>query len=54
MLVIAVCGYVASLAIDRGIAVRTVALCTGIAMLVPALAWLWTMRLWRGAVDTGG
>ena len=53
MLVIAACGYVASVAIDRGIAVRTVALCTGIAMFVPALAWLWTMRLWRDAEDPG-
>jgi len=54
MLVIAVSGYVASIAIDRGIAVRTVALCTGAAMLVPAMAWLWAMRLWRDAEDTGG
>jgi predicted MFS family arabinose efflux permease len=53
MLVIAVSGYVASVAIDRGIAVRTVALCTGTAMLVPALAWLWTMRLWRNAENSG-
>jgi MFS family permease len=53
MLVIAVSGYVASVAIDRGIAVRTVALCTGIAMLVPALAWLSTMRLWRNAENSG-
>jgi hypothetical protein len=47
MLVMAVAGILASLAIDWGAAVRTVAFCTGIAMLVPALAWLWAMRLWR-------
>ena len=52
MLVIAVSGYVASVAIDHGIAVRTVVLCTGAAMVVPALAWLWAMRLWRDAEDT--
>ena len=49
MLVIAACGYIASVAIDRGIAVRTVALCTGVAMFVPAIAWLWAMRLWSDA-----
>jgi len=49
MLVIAACGYIASIAIDRGIAVRTVALCTGVAMFAPAMAWLWAMRLWRDA-----
>jgi hypothetical protein len=53
MLVIAVSGYIASIAIDRGVAVRTVALCTGAAMLVPAMAWLWAMRLWRDAGDAG-
>jgi len=47
MLVIATSGYLASVAIDRGVGVRTVALWTGGAMLVPALAWLWAMRLWR-------
>ena len=47
MLLIAVSGYVASVAIDWGIGVRTVAFFTGVAMLVPALAWLWAMRLWR-------
>jgi MFS family permease len=47
MLLIAVSGYIASVAIDWGIGVRTVAFFTGVAMLVPALAWLWAMRLWR-------
>jgi len=54
MLVIAVSGYAASVAIDRGIGVRTVALCTGAAMLAPALAWLWAMRLWRDVEDSSG
>ena len=47
MLLIAISGYLASVAIDWGIGVRTVAFCTGVAMLAPALAWLWAMRLWR-------
>ena len=47
MLVMAVSGYLASVAIDTGAAVRTVAFCIGVAMLMPALAWFWAMRLWR-------
>ena len=49
MLLIAVTGYLASVAIDAGIGVRTVAFSTGVAMLVPAFAWLWAMQLWRDA-----
>ena len=51
MLMIAASGYLASLAIDRGAGVRTVAAWTGVAMFVPALAWLWAMRLWRDAKE---
>ncbi len=47
MLLVAVSGYAASFAIDHGVGVRTIALCTGLVMLAPALAWLWAMRLWR-------
>jgi predicted MFS family arabinose efflux permease len=46
-LVIAASGYLASVAIDWGVSVRMVALSTGVAMLFPALAWRWAMRLWR-------
>jgi predicted MFS family arabinose efflux permease len=46
-LVIAASGYLASVAIDWGVNVRMVALSTGVAMLFPALAWRWAMRLWR-------
>jgi hypothetical protein len=53
MLLIAVSGYIASVAIDWGIGVRTVAFFTGVAMLAPALAWLWAMRLWRTARNPG-
>lgn len=45
--VIALSGYAASVAIDRGIGVRTAALYTGLAMFLPVLVWLWAMRLWR-------
>jgi len=51
MLMVATSGYVAGVAIDHGVGVRTVALWTGAAMLVPALAWLWAMRLWREGED---
>jgi len=53
MLIVATSGYVAGVAIDHGIGVRTVALWTGAAMLVPALAWLWAMRWWREGEDQG-
>jgi hypothetical protein len=49
MLLMAVSGYLASVAIDYGISVRAVAFSTGVAMLVPAFAWLWAMGLWRDA-----
>ena len=47
MLTIAVTSYLASLAVDAGINVRSVALATGVAMLIPAGAWLWAQRLWN-------
>lgn len=47
MLAIAVTGFLASVAIDWGIGVRAVAFLTGVAMLLPALAWLRALRLWR-------
>jgi hypothetical protein len=53
MLLIAVSGYIASVAIDWGIGVRTAVFFTGVAMLAPALAWLWAMRLWRTAKNPG-
>jgi predicted MFS family arabinose efflux permease len=47
MLGIAVTSFLASVAIDAGVGVRAVAFCTGVAMLMPALAWFWALRLWR-------
>jgi len=53
MLLMAASGYAVSVAIDCGIGVRTAAFFIGVAMLVPVLAWLWAMRLWREAKDPG-
>ena len=53
MLTIAVTSYLASVAIDAGISVRTVALATGVAMLIPAGAWLWAQRLWNDRAASG-
>jgi len=49
MILIAVSGYLASVAIDCGIGVRTAAFFTGVSMLAPALLWFWAMRLWHEA-----
>ena len=51
MLVMAVAGALARRCIDWGVGVRTVAFSTGVAMLVPALAWFWALRLWREICD---
>lgn len=47
MLTLAITSYAAGRAVDLGIDVRTVALATGIAMLVPIGAWLIAGRAWR-------
>ncbi len=47
MLTLAIGAYLTGFAIDRGIAPRTVAIATGIFMLIPAAAWAWAMRLWK-------
>ena len=47
MLTIAASGALASIFIDRGVSVRTVAFVTGVAMLLPALVWFWALRFWR-------
>ena len=38
--------YLAGVSVDAGIPVRTVALITGLVMLVPLTAWLWLTREW--------
>ncbi|MCU1274254.1 MAG: major facilitator superfamily 1 [Bryobacterales bacterium] len=47
MLTMAISGALASVAIDHGVGVRTVAFSTGLAMLFPAIAWFWALRFWR-------
>ena len=53
MLTIAASGALASIFIDRGIDVRTVARATGVAMLIPALVWFSALRLWREPASDG-
>ena len=48
MLITAVSGYLAGVAIDRGVSARTVAFATGLAMLLPAAAWFRAMSFWDG------
>jgi len=46
MLTLAVGAYFAGLLIDRGIEPRSVAIATGLVMLIPAALWARAMRLW--------
>jgi len=46
-LALAVSSFAAGFAVDRGIGVRTVAVATGVAMLIPAGAWMIVGRAWR-------
>ncbi|MBI5086561.1 MAG: MFS transporter [Acidobacteria bacterium] len=48
-LVMSLLSLVASMAVDAGLSVRTVALITGGLGLVPALTWWWSQRFWRVA-----
>jgi len=45
---VAIASWTAGQAIDRGIAPQVVASATGIAMLLPIVAWSFAMRMWRG------
>ena len=48
MLMVAIASWTAGQAIDRGIAPQVVASATGIAMLLPIVAWSFALRMWRG------
>jgi hypothetical protein len=48
MLMVSVTSFAAGQAVDRGIDVRTVAVATGVLMLLPVGAWLIAGRAWRG------
>jgi MFS family permease len=47
MLTLAIGAYVTGFVIDHGIAPRTVAIATGLVMLIPTCLWASAMRLWR-------
>jgi predicted MFS family arabinose efflux permease len=47
MLALAISSFAAGQAVDRGVDVRTVAVATGIAMLIPAGAWVVAGRAWK-------
>jgi MFS family permease len=47
MIVLAVTGYLTGILIDRGVDPRTVAVGTGLLMILPAGLWAWAMRTWR-------
>ncbi len=46
-----IASYSAGVATDWGVPVRTIAAGTGIFALVPAIAWIFGMRLWRAVAD---
>jgi MFS family permease len=50
MLSIAIGAYVSGRFLDAGVSARTVVTWTGIAMLIPASLWAWTMKLWKPSV----
>jgi len=47
MATLATGAYLTGFLVDRGIEPRTVAIATGLVMLVPASLWAWAMRLWK-------
>jgi predicted MFS family arabinose efflux permease len=47
MLAVSITSFAAGQAVDRGIDVRTVAIATGVLMLLPAAVWLIAGRAWR-------
>ncbi len=46
-LIMAVANYVAGVVVDWGVSVRVIALATGLLGLIPAVLWLFALRLWR-------
>ena len=49
MLTLSIVSYSAGVLADQGVPVRTLALCTGAIILVPAFLWGLALRLWRDA-----
>jgi MFS family permease len=52
MLTLAVGAYIGGYLLDHGMTARTLAYRTGFLTLVPAVAWLFAQRLWRGSPAT--
>ena len=52
MLTLAVGAYLTGFLVDRGIQPRTVAVATGLVMLIPAGLWGWALRLWQPTGET--
>jgi len=51
MLMLAIGAYAAGFVIDRGMSTRTVAVATGLLMLIPVVLWARAMRLWSARTD---
>ncbi len=49
MFTLSIVSYSAGILADQGVPVRTLALCTGAVILIPACLWLAALRLWRDA-----
>lgn len=47
MAILALVSYSGSLLLDHGVSVRTLAFATGVAILLPAVAWAQAQRLWK-------
>ncbi len=54
MLILALASFVAGRFVDAGVSVRSVALATGAAMLVPAVAWIFASRAWDSPSGSRG
>jgi MFS family permease len=54
MFTLSLASYAAGLASDAGVGIRTVAIASGIVMLLPGAGWLAAQRLWRGEAGRAG
>ncbi len=54
MLILALASFVAGRFVDAGVPVRSVALVTGAAMLIPAAAWIFASRGWDSPRNSRG
>ena len=47
VLTMSIASYLAGVLLDAGVPVRTLALLTGLVALIPAVAWIFALRLWK-------